>query len=476
MTARAFERAVRAALSGAGARRARLLAAVSGGPDSMALLYSLIALRGELELEIVGAHLDHSLRDEESAADAEFVRSVFESLGVRSFVEAADRGALEGAGMSPEEAAREARYDFLARSAAACGAWAVALGHTADDQAETVLMNVIRGSGLSGLRGMRTLTNMRRGGTGLRLLRPLLRLGRTETTAYCEALKLKPRLDRTNLSPAYTRNRVRMELMPALESFNPAVRESLLRLSDSASVDLAFLEAQTDLAWGRAAVEKDDSVRLRRGAFSDIPEAVGRRILRRAVNHVKGDLKDVELNHIEDMARLMAGGAGARLDLPGGVSFEVGYELATIAPAGQTSGVSGIEVFDLRVPGRAASDAWTVETRCVERDEAMPAACPDGLTASLDLEAAGWPLTVRGRAPGDRFQPLGMTGSKSLKDFLSDSRVPRQERDSTPLVVSPEGIVWVVGCRIAHWARVTGATNTVLEIAFRAASRERKVT
>ena len=422
MTARAFERVVRAALAGAGVRRACLLAAVSGGPDSMALLYSLIALRHELELELVGAHLDHGLRDEESAADAEFVRSVFESLGMRSFVEAADREALARAGMSPEEAAREARYAFLARSAAACGAWAVALGHTADDQAETVLMNIIRGSGLSGLRGMRTLTGTRWGGTALRLLRPLLRLGRAETAAYCEALNLKPRLDRTNLSPTYTRNRVRMELIPALESFNPAVRESLLRLSDSASVDLAYLEAQTDLAWGRAAVEKDGSVRLRREAFSDIPEAVGRRILRRAVDRVKGDLEDVELNHVEDMARLMAGGAGARLDLPGGVSFEVGYELATVALAGKASGVAGIEGFDLRVPGRAASGAWTVETGRVAREEARLAACAGGLTASLDLEAAGWPLTVRGRAPGDRFQPLGMTGSKSLKEISVASR------------------------------------------------------
>ena len=435
----------------------------------MALLYSLFALRNELELELVGAHLDHGLRDEESAADAEFVRSVFQSLGMRSFVEAADCEALAGAGMSPEEAAREARYDFLARSAAACGAWAVALGHTADDQAETVLMNVIRGTGLSGLRGMRTLASMRQGGTELRLLRPLLRLGRVDTTAYCEALKLNPRLDRTNLSPIYTRNRVRMELMPALESFNPAVRESLLRLSGSASVDLAFLESEADDAWRRVAVEEDGCVSLIRDCFSEVPEAVARRVLRRAVQRVKGDLKDIESNHIENMARLIAGGAGARLDLPGGVNFEVGYEHATIAPAGPASGVSEFKGFDLRAPGRTASDAWTVETRCVPRDEARLAAWPDGLTASLDLEQAGWPLTVRGRAPGDRFQPLGMTGSKSLKEFLSDSRVPRQERGLTPLVVSPKGIVWVVGCRIAHWARVTEATNSVLEIAFRPA-------
>ncbi len=469
MSARAFERAVQAALAGADVRGARLLAAVSGGPDSMALLHSLLALRQELELDIVGAHLDHGLRGEESAADAEFVRSAFDSLGLRCIVESADVAAMQAAGMSPEEAAREARYEFLARSATACGAWAVALGHTADDQAETVLMNIIRGAGLSGLRGMSALTVMRRGGAELRLLRPLLRLGREDAAAYCEVLKLSPRLDRTNLSPTYTRNRIRMELMPALESYNPAVRDSLLRLSHSASIDLAYLESEAATAWERAALEEDGSVRLRLDAFSAIPDTVARRVLRRAVRSVKGDLKDVESNHVEDMARLMAGGAGTRLDLPGGVSFEVGYEAATIAAGKTAPCVSGIEDFELQVPGRTESGSWIVDARCVERGKARLSARPDGMAASLDFEQAGLPLTVRGRAPGDRFQPLGMAGSKSLKDFLSDSRVPRQERDVTPLVVSPKGIVWVVGRRIAHWARVTEGTTSVLEIAFRPA-------
>ena len=469
MTARAFERAVKAALVGAGVRRARLLAAVSGGPDSMALLYSLVALRHDLDLEIVGAHLDHGLRGEESAADAEFVRSVFESLGLPCFIESTVVADLAKAGMSPEEAAREARYSFLARSAAASGAWAVALGHTADDQAETVLMNIIRGSGLSGLQGMRPLTSMLRGGAEIRLLRPLLGLGRADTVAYCEALKLSPRVDRTNLTQSYTRNRVRLELLPVLESYNPAISKSLLRLSGSASIDLAYLEAEAEQAWGRVSIEEDGRVRLKREAYSELAEAVGRRILRRAVRCVKGDLKDVESSHIEDMSRLMKGSAGARLDLPGGISFDVGYEFATIGRAGNSTNVSGFESFEFQLPGRTQKGEWTVEARCVKRAEAQLTASPDGMTASLDLEEAGWPLTVRGREPGDRFQPLGMTGSKSLKDFLSDSRVPRNMRDSTPLVVSHKGIVWVVGCRIAHWARVTEETDRFLEIAFRRA-------
>ena len=461
------------ALVGADVRKSRLLAAVSGGPDSMALLYSLIAVRHELELEIVGAHLDHGLRGEESAADAEFVRSVFESLDLPCFIESTDVAVLAATGLSPEEAAREARHNFLTRSATASGSWAVALGHTADDQAETVLMNIIRGSGLSGLQGMLPLTSMLRGGTEIKLLRPLLGLGRADTVAYCETLKLSPRIDRTNLTQSYTRNRVRLDLLPVLESYNPAIRDSLLRLSGSASIDLAYLEAEAEQAWGRVSIEEDDCVRLEREAYSNLAEAVGRRVLRRAVRYVKGDLKDVELNHIEDMSRLMKGGAGARLDLPGGISFDVGYELATVGRAGNSinvsGSVSGIESFELQIPGRTQEGTWTVEARCVERDEAQLTASRDGMAASLDLGEAGWPLTVRGREPGDRFQPLGMSGTKSLKDFLSDSRVPRNVRDSTPLVVSPKGIAWVVGCRVAHWARVTEGTDRVLEIAFRRA-------
>ena len=467
MTARAFERAVRAALAGEDVQSKRLLAAVSGGPDSMSLLYSLYALRKELGLDLVGAHLDHGLRGEESAADAAFVESVFTSLGLRCFVESVDAAEFKSAGRSPEEAAREARYDFLARAAKACGAWAVALGHTADDQAETVLMNIIRGSGLSGLQGMRTLTSMCRGDSELKLFRPLLGLGRAETSAYCEALELKPRLDRTNLSPVFRRNRVRMELIPALKTYNPAIRESLMRLSDSASIDLAFLEAATEKAWSRAAVEEDGCVRLQRQAFSAISEAVGRRVLRKAVLQVKGDLQDVEMNHVDDMMRLMVGGAGTRLDLPGGIRFEVGYDVATIGPAESVPVAPSLESFELQVPGRTQNGAWTVDARCVERDQAQLTAGPDGLTARLDMAEAGWPLMVRAREPGDRFQPLGMTGSKSIKAFLSDSKIPRQRRDSTPLLVSPNGIVWVVGCRIAHWASVREGTRKVLEIEFR---------
>ncbi len=477
MTVRAFERAVRTALADVDAGNTRLLTAVSGGPDSLALLYSLYALREELGLELVGAHLDHGLRGEESAADAAFVESVFETLSLDLFVESANvltQGAASGTSL--EEAAREARYDFLARSAAACGAAAVALGHTSDDQAETVLMNIIRGSGLSGLKGMRTLSSMRRRGAELMLMRPLLGLGRAETTAYCEALGLKPRFDRSNLSTNIRRNRVRIELMPALTAYNPAIRESLLRLSASTSIDLAFLEEETDKAWRNVAILEDGRVQLRRRAFSTLPEAVGRRLLRKAVLYSKGDLKDVELNHVEGMARLMNVGVGSRLDLPGGIRFEVGYDIAIVGPQGDKPCVPRLQEFELEVPGRAGNGIWQVETRCMDRGKAQVQSGPDGQTAQLDLDEVGGPLVVRGREPGDRFQPLGMVGSKSLKDFLVDSKVPRARRGSTPLVVSQRGIVWVVGLRIAHWARVREGTSKVLEIEFRRAPTEGTVT
>ena len=281
---------------GGRARRqgALIVAAVSGGPDSLALLHALSRLRGRLGLRLHAAHLDHRLRGEESEADARFVERACGGIDVPVTVDRADVPALRRSrGLSMEEAAREARYAFLSALCERLGADAVATGHTSDDRAETVLMNIVRGAGLAGLRGIEPAAERRFYGRRVLLVRPLLEVTGEETAAYCRALRLVPREDSSNRSTDILRNRVRLSLMPLLEEYNPSVREALVRLSVSASRDLDYVESQVDALWSGIAEEGDGYVAMDARALSGTAAGPRYHLLRRAVLAVKGDLKDV---------------------------------------------------------------------------------------------------------------------------------------------------------------------------------------
>lgn len=471
-----LERRVRSALEEVGLAGGRLLVvAVSGGPDSLALLYALHRLKDDLGLRLHGAHLDHRLRGLASEADARFVADILRGLGILGTVEAADVAAYRRRHrLSLEQAARQVRYAFLARVASEQGADAVALGHTADDQAETVLLHLVRGSGLAGLRGMAPLSRQVLDGRGVVLVRPMLEVTRQETLAYCQALGLSPRQDESNLYADMARNRVRLQLVPLLRQFNPAIRDALLRLSRSVARDLAYLEAEVERVWPRVVARQREGVlALSRAAFSALPDAIQGHLLRRAVLEMKGDLENVEQVHVEEMVRLMAGPAGKSLALPGGLSFAVSYGQATLARSGEESCPLPPleEEYRLQVPGETAVPGWRVTVRLARRGEGAGVAsalahAPDGTFARFDYAAIGGELVVRRRRPGDRFQPLGMGESKKLQDFMVDARVPRPWRDRVPLVVAPRGIAWVVGWRIAEWARVTEGTGQELHIEF----------
>ena len=479
----------------------RLVVAVSGGPDSLSMLFALCRLREPLGLELHGAHLDHRLRGESSESDARFATETFRRLGVPHTTERADVASFRRLHrLSTEEAAREVRYRFLARVAEEQGADAVAVGHTADDQAETILMHIIRSSGLGGLRGMEALAWRSFGGRRVLLVRPLLKAAREETRAYCRALSLEPRHDESNLSTAPTRNRVRLELLPALEQYNPSVREALVRLSTNAAADMAYLEGQVSALWGEVVRAGEGYVAVKKAAFRRLAPALRPYLLRRAVAELKGDAAGLEQTHLDDMARLVAGPAGRSLHLPGGLRLTVGYEEAALAPhEGDPLSLPPLDgEHSLLVPGEASIDGWRITASVTERSpgssgvpisasrrsnpldgEPTPESdrtledAPGGLTAVLSYRAVGGRLVVRARRPGDRFQPLGMSRQKKLKDFMVDARVPRQWRDGVPLVVSPRGIAWVVGWRIADWAAGREGERSTLEMTFAAEGRGR---
>ena len=471
---------VRAALYERDLAGKTLLVAVSGGPDSLALLHALYILRDELGLNLRGAHLNHKLRGADSDADAEFAAGTFKQLGIPFASDSADVAAYRSRHkLSLEDAARRVRHAFLAAAAERHDAEAVALGHTADDQAETVLMHIIRGSGLDGLRGMSTVDRRTIDGKRVALFRPLLGTRRAETQAYCRALGITPRVDASNSSPEFLRNRIRLELLPLLEQMNPSVRDALLRLSANAVEDSDYIRAQADEVRSEAAQVNDGgAVRLDTIALGRQHAAVRSCVLRRAIQAAGGE---VTRSHILDMLRLIGGAPGKNLHLPGGLTFVTGYGEAYVGSADAVEealaplpAIQGEHA--LAAPGETRVEGWRIRAAVISdidgrsflpgRLHPNPPSVGErvSITEMLDMDCAGDALRVRRRLAGDRFQPLGMEQPKSLREFMIDARIPRRWRDGLPLVVSERGIVCVPRWRIAHWARVTEATKNILRL------------
>jgi tRNA(Ile)-lysidine synthase len=460
---------------------------VSGGPDSLALLHALRAYAPERALRLQVAHLDHMLRPE-STADAAFVAQLAADWGLPAALGARDVAALAAdRGRGLEDAAREARYAFLAAVAADAGAARVAVAHQADDQAETVLMNIVRGTGLAGLRGMAPLAGWPVSARTIaeltdrpapasrpwppRVVRPFLAVTRLEVLAYLRGHGLEARGDVTNRDPSFLRNRLRHDVMPLLESINPRVREALLRLAATAADEMAFLEAAVDRAWPSVVAEEDPPLRIALSGWRAQPPAVQRHLLRRALSRLGPAERDVGWDGIEATRRLIdAGPPGASLSLPGGVRLVRGYEHAELDVGQRALPPLRLseEPIPLVVPGDLAlPGGWHVSALARDRrPDDLPTA-GDGWTALLDADVVGPRLGVRSRRPGDRFRPLGMAGHhKSLQDLFVDARVDRQAREGWPLLVKlPEdAILWVPGQRLDEAARLRPEARHLLVV------------
>ncbi|MGD9115773.1 MAG: tRNA lysidine(34) synthetase TilS [Dehalococcoidia bacterium] len=446
----------------------KLVVAVSGGADSVCLLHILTGLQKELKIKLHVAHLNHQLRGNASDADADYVAALAEKLGLAATIEKRDVAAYQKEQrLSPEEAAREVRYGFLAEVAEAVGASKTAAGHTKDDHIETILMHLIRGSGTRGLRGLQPSALWQSGKKSLTVIRPLLEISHRETEAYCQKHKLMPRLDASNLSLSPLRNRVRQQLMPLLESYNPGIAEALLRTGRIADDDISFLDAVVARFWDKVIKPEGDSLILNKAEFEKFPPSLQRYLLRAAVEKLLGSAKDVEMRHIEEMLSLAEKPAGKRLDLPGGLVFAVEYDRYLLGrdPDAFTPLPELKGEFRLKVPGETLIPGWKVEAAMVTREETGEAG---DYTTYLDADKSGRELTVRARQRGDRFQPLGLPQAKKLGEFMIDAKIPQAWRERVPLVCSKEQILWVVGWRLDERVKVDSDTNRVLRLKFEA--------
>ncbi len=309
-----------------------VLVGVSGGADSVCMLHLLHRMRAELQIELHVAHLNHMLRGTESAEDAEYVKKLATRLDLVVTLEERDVRRYQRANrLSVEEAAREIRYQFLAEVADKTRAQCVAVGHTADDQAETVLMRLIRGAGPTGLQAMRPASEWKASLGRLMIVRPLLSVRREQTETYCLEHGLVPRFDPSNLSLSHFRNRVRHELIPLLQRYNPKINEALLRTADSLADELSLIEEMVSQAWPQVVEEDDASVSINREAILALHPALQRHLLRRVIKKCLGDLVDIEWKHVERLRSGMSLRKGKRVILPRKLTLHVGREWCRIA-------------------------------------------------------------------------------------------------------------------------------------------------
>jgi len=445
----------------------KVLVAVSGGPDSVSMLHVLNSLKETFDIQLHVAHLDHGLRVE-SGADAEYVANLASALGIPTTIEKTDVAEWRSKRkISLEEAAREVRYRFLDSTARQTGAKRVAVGHTRDDQAETTLMHILRGSGIQGLRGLRPAAHIPYGARedGIWVIRPLIEISRQETEAYCAANNLQPRIDTSNDQTRFLRNRIRLELIPLLRQYNADIDSALLRLADLAGEDTDFIDEQAAVVCSSLVTGEGRLTCLDSGKLRGLPLALQRRVFRIMIERACGSLRDIESVHVDALVRLLFSNTGRSVHLPGGTVVTNERNRMIVTAPGTTACPWPVLDCDymLNIPGETKLPGWLVSATIMSENFFKD---DDIFSASFDLARIGKRLSVRGRRTGDRFHPLGMEHSRKLQDFMVDSSIPRSWRDSVPVVCSPDQIVWIVGWRIDDRAKVTTSTQEVLRLDF----------
>ena len=435
-----------------------LIVGLSGGVDSTALLDLLTTLPG-YPLRLVAAHLNHGLRGAESDADEQFCRDLAAGYAIPFETRHTDvRGEAARGSLNLEDAGRRARIAFFDELRGRWQATAVVLAHHADDQAETLLMRLLRGSGMTGLAGMPW-----RNGRGY--IRPLLSTTRAELEAYLAERRLKWREDASNLDTAFLRNRIRHELLPLLERYNPSVRDVLTTTAGILSEENALLEELAAQEAGKACRFQDGAAACSIPLLNTRPAALQRRIIRLMLLRLTGSLEHFSHRHLENILQMAAARRpNLRISLPRGIVAVKEYD--TIAIRFQQA--TPRETAEITISGPGGYQMPDGSTLRIEL-----AAPPTDLrgtpdTVFFDADRLPFPWLVRTFRPGDRIQQLGMNGRKKVKDLFIDEKIPRERRARTPLLFCGGELLWVVGLRTSHLARVDEHSSQVVKAFFSA--------
>lgn len=450
-----------------------VMVGVSGGPDSVCLLHILRALAERLGIKLHAIHINHMLRPEEAPMDEAYTAALCKEMEIPLLTLHVNVAAMaKELGMSVEEAGREARYREFERAAKEIGAAKIAVGHNRNDQAETVMMHILRGTGAAGLSGM----EYRRGA----VIRPLLQVSRSEIEQYCEAAELSPRTDSSNLESGFTRNRIRLELFPFLEKkFGTDIVDSLCRLSAHAAEDREYLERSALEAFHACRTEIDGGkAGMKLEQLRELHPAILNRVLKQAVMEAAGNVKGMGSVHYRALSELVARGrTGSRTELPGGLKAAVAYGVLRIY---KNSPEQPENILKRQKPALFEVGLTVPGTTAVQPLEAVVAVSVEPVTnvdkygnmdynsvvQYFDYDSLKRGINIRNRRNGDIFKPLKSTGTKKLKEYLIDMKVPRELRGDIPLICTGNEVVWIIGHKISDKFKVTENTKSALKIEY----------
>jgi len=445
----------------------RVLVAVSGGPDSVVLLDALDRLKEAFSLALVVAHFDHSLRPEDDERETRFTASLAASKNI-PFTTQKALSPPGRRGMSLEEEARDLRYEFLDHAGKAHGAQKIALGHTLDDQAETVIMRLLRGSGPTGLSGIPPVRDHH-------IIRPLIEITRREIEDYIACRGLQYITDPSNVQTKHLRNRIRLDLLPHLKTYQPGIVEILGRTAGIMRDETQWMETEAE-RWIAAFVEvlETEAYLVPLKALGVLAAAFQNQVIRQIIKRVQGGLRRISLRHMDAIKRLSNGRPQGTLNLPNGVMVKRSYDTLLIAKKiAKKSGklerhenngfhhiLDGPGVFNL------AAAACTVTVEDIKAEEVLPKEKSSPWVACFDSARIAYPLIVRSFLPGDRFVPLGMTGHKKVKDFFVDGKIPSHVRRRLPLLCQGKNPIWLCGLRIDNRFKVRPETEKVVRVSL----------
>ena len=442
----------------------KLAAAVSGGPDSVAMLFCLNNLKKDIGFELFVFHINHMLRGKESDRDELFVKNLTESLGLPFYFAKADVAEYQKKHKcSVQVAAREMRYFHLNQLADHYFISKIATGHTAGDQAETVLMRVLKGSGLKGISGISPIRDNK-------YIRPMLEVTREEIEQFLKQNKVKFVMDSTNLKNNYLRNQVRNKLIPFLkEEFNPSIIDALCRSSQIFRTDDNFVSEVAHNELNKLLLKNHDTILILNSThFQTLHEALKRRIILEAIYQFSGSGRQVSQNIIESILHVIGSKvSGKSLSVFNNLIFKYQYNQIIFEIQKKNIGGNLIKQKKLLIPGKTIIEEIgkeVVSTIITKKEVPKNLKKTASFTAFIDCNVSGKELFVRSRQKGDKFCPLGIKGHKKIKDYFIDKKVPREERDFIPLIMNKESIFWIIGYQISELARLKEDTKDVLKL------------
>lgn len=439
----------------------RIIAGVSGGPDSLCLIYALNKLKAKLKIELFAVHINHSIRGKSADMDQQFVEDFCRKLGIQVYSEkilvkqiAGDRK------ISVEEAGRIARYDCFEKYAKELNANKIAVGHNMNDNSETVLLNLVRGTGIEGLKGIEPVRGM--------IIRPLIEISRAEIELYCKEEGLNPRIDETNTDSAYTRNRIRNGLIPYIkENFNPNIIEAINRTAEIIYDENLFVSEVSEAYYSECLQDSDqNSIKINLEKFNMLHSAVRKRIIRMAVERLNGSTRAVEKIHIEQVMGLADNAkTGTVCRLNGGIEVIIEYKNLIFIKGKAKKRVDFC--YDISIPGKVEIPQVNacLNIKVIDVKNFKPEAKSSNVCL-IDKKTVGESLQIRNRRNGDRINPEGMKGTKKLKDYFIDEKIPREQREVIPVVADGQEIIWIIGKRYSEKHRITEQTKEVIVLEY----------